>query len=526
MIDRDVEHDIAVPPVLQPDHVARLTGRLLASSGESVETRSPLNGALIGEVPRSEPEDVARAFARARVAQRAWRRVSVEDRAAILLRLHDLILDRQEEILDLVVWESGKARKHAFDEAMHVALTARYYARTALRHLGSERRMGVVPVLTRIDVNRVPKGVVGVISPWNYPFTLALCDGLPALLAGNAVVTKPDEKAVLCALFGAELLAEAGLPEDLWTVLSGPGPVIGTEMIQRADYICFTGSTATGRLIARECAERLIGCSLELGGKNPFLVLRDADVERAVEGAVRASFSNAGQLCVSAERFFIADHIYDRFVDRFVARAEAMTLGASPGWGVDMGSLISAAQLETVTRHVDDAVAKGARVLTGGKARPDLGPYFYEPTILDGVTPEMTCFGEETFGPVVALYRFHDEADAIARANTGDFGLNGSIYSRDGARARAIARLLKCGTVNINEAFAATFASIDAPMGGMRQSGLGRRQGAEGVHRFTDTQAVATQRLLRFSPMAAMSEQTYARVMSTQLRLLKKLRRP
>ena len=254
-------------------------------------------------------------------------------------------------------------------------------------------------------------------------------------------------------------------------------------------------------------------------------MLRDADIERAAEGAVRASFSNSGQLCVSMERIFVADQVYDRFVDRFVARTQALTLGATLDWGNDMGPLISQAQLDAVTAHVDDAVAKGARVLAGGKARPDLGPYFFEPTILEGVTPDMACFGTETFGPVVSLYRFHDEADAIARANEGEYGLNASIYTQDGARGRAIASLLKAGTVNVNEAFAATFASIDAPMGGMRDSGTGRRQGAEGIRRFTETQAVATQRLVRFGPHYGMSDETYAKVMNANLRLMKKVGR-
>jgi acyl-CoA reductase-like NAD-dependent aldehyde dehydrogenase len=209
-----------------------------------------------------------------------------------------------------------------------------------------------------------------------------------------------------------------------------------------------------------------------------------------------------------------------------VARTEAMSLGASLGWGVDMGTLISGQQLERVRAHVDDAVAKGARVLTGGKARPDLGPYFYEPTILEGVSPDMSCFGDETFGPVVALYRFQDESEAVARANDGDYGLNAAIYSRDAARARALATRIRCGTVNVNEPFGATFGSLDAPMGGMRQSGLGRRQGAEGVLRFTDTQSVATQRLLRIAPMLGMSDERHAKVMTTGLRVLKKLGRP
>jgi succinate-semialdehyde dehydrogenase / glutarate-semialdehyde dehydrogenase len=375
-------------------------------------------------------------------------------------------------------------------------------------------------------VNHVPKGVVGIISPWNYPFTMAVSDGLPALMAGNAVVIKPDSETVLTALLGARLLEEAGIPRDLWQVVAGPGVDVGGAIVRRADYVCFTGSTATGRTIAQGCAERLVGCSLELGGKNPILVLRDADVEKAAEGAVRAVFSNAGQLCVSIERMFVADQVYDRFVDRFVARTEAMTLGATLDWGNDMGPLISEKQLSAVRAHVDDAVAKGAVVRTGGRARPDLAPYFFEPTVLEGVTPEMACFAAETFGPVVSVYRFHDEADAVARANEGDYGLNGSVYSKDGARARLIAREIRCGTVNVNEGFGATFGSLDAPMGGMRQSGLGRRQGAEGIRRYTDIQSVGTQRLVPIAPMFGMSDAAFAKVMTAGLRVMNKLGRP
>lgn len=521
----DPEHDPRASYGLEPDYVEGLTRRLVATTGRTKPLESPLNGAPLAHVPQSDAGDVGEAFRQARRAQAAWARTSLEERSAILMRLHDLVLERQEEILDLIVWESGKARKHAFDEVFHVALTARYYARTAHQHLDTERKLGIIPGLTRVEVNHVPKGVVGIIAPWNYPFTLALCDGLPALLAGNAVVTKPDSQTMLTALLGARLLDEAGFPADLWKVVAGPGSEIGTAIIDRADYVCFTGSTATGKHVARQCAERLIGCSLELGGKNPFLVLRDADVERAAEGAVRASFSNAGQLCVATERFFVADQVYDRFVERFVARTEAMTLGATHDWHNDMGTLISQAQLDTVTAHVQDAVSKGARVLAGGKARPDLGPYFFEPTILEGVTPEMTCFGTETFGPVVSLYRFHDEADAVARANDGEYGLNASIYSQDGPRARTLARHVKCGTVNVNEAFAATFASVDSPMGGMRESGAGRRQGTEGIRRYTESQSVATQRLMRFSPVLGMSDETFAKVMTANARLMKKLGR-
>jgi succinate-semialdehyde dehydrogenase/glutarate-semialdehyde dehydrogenase len=521
----DPEHDPRASYALEPEYAAALTARLVATSGRTAEVRSPLNDAPLAHIPQSTVDDVAEAFTRARKAQLAWSRTSLERRQEALLRLHDIVLDRQEEITDLVVLENGKARKHAFDEPLHVALTARYYGRTTRRHLMTRRSPGVFPVLTRAEVNRVPKGVVGIISPWNYPFDLALIDGLAAIAAGNAVVAKPDAQTMLSALLAAEVLEEAGFQRDLWQVVAGPGPEIGGAIIERADYVCFTGSTATGRAVAKACADRLVGCSLELGGKNPLLVLRDADLEKAAEGAVRASFSSSGQLCVSIERMFVADQVYDRFAERFVARTRAMTLGATLDWGNDMGTLTSQAQLDTVVAHVEDAVAKGARVLTGGNHRPDLGPYFFEPTILEGVTPDMTCFGKETFGPVVSLYRFHDEADAVSRANEGDYGLNASIYSEDGARARFIARHVKCGTVNINEAFAATFASLDTPMGGMRESGTGRRQGAEGILRFTETQSVATQRVLRIAPAFGMSDELYAKVMTTNLRILKKLGR-
>jgi succinate-semialdehyde dehydrogenase / glutarate-semialdehyde dehydrogenase len=522
----DPEHDPTASYALDPSYVRSLTSRIVATSGESVTVGCPFNGQPLAVIPQSSAADVAQAFARARKAQEQWAAVPLKERAQKLLNLHDLILERQDEITDLICWESGKSRKHAFDEPLHVAMTARYYARTSDRHLGASKRVGVVPVLTQVEVNRVPKGIVGIISPWNYPFTMALSDGLPALKAGNAVVHKPDAQTMLSALLGAELLEEAGFPRDLWQIVAGPGRVLGSEIIGRSNYICFTGSTATGRVIAEQAGRNLIGCSLELGGKNPMLVLRDADIERAAEGAVRACFSSAGQLCVSMERLFVADQVYDRFVERFVERTKAQKLGPGLEWGTDIGSLISQQQLDAVTAHVDDAVAKGARVLAGGRARPDLGPYFYEPTVLEGVDPDMKCFGEETFGPVVSLYRFHDEADAIARANEGEYGLNASIYTRDVKRGRQIAKQVKCGTVNVNEAFAATFGSLDAPMGGMRESGLGRRQGAEGIHRYTDVQAVAVQRLFRFSPVLGMSDQTFAKVMTAQMRLMRKTKRP
>ena len=506
--------------------VRRLLSRLRSTSGESAMSYAPFTGQPLAAVPQSSVDDVADAAQQARTAQTSWAETPIEQRAEALLRLHDLVLDRQSDIMDLIQWESGKARKHAFEEVAHVALTARYYARTGRRYLRAERRYGLFPVLTRAEINRVPKGLVGIISPWNYPFTMAVSDGLPALMAGNTILHKPDSQTVLSALLGAELLEEAGFPADVWNVVSGPGAVAGPALIDEVDYVCFTGSTATGRLVGRQAASRLIGCSLELGGKNPMLVLADASIERASTGAVRACFSSAGQLCVAMERMYVADSIYDRFVQRFVERARQLRLSASLSFEGDMGSLVSAAQLATVTRHVKDATEHGATVLTGGRPRPDIGPLFYEPTVLADVTPEMMCFGDETFGPVVSVYPFHDEQEAVALANSGSYGLNASIFSRDVNRARALARTIKAGTVNINEGYGATFGSIDAPMGGMRESGLGRRHAAEGIHRYTETQSVAAQRLVPIAPMLGMSDRRWAQSMTVTLRTLRKTRRP
>lgn len=523
---RDPEHDATASYALDREYVAALTRRVVSTTGETMATHSPLRGEPLGHVPVSSDADVAEAFRIAAEAQRAWARTDPEERAETLLRLHDLVLRRRDEILDLICWESGKARKDAFDELAHVALTARYYGRTGPRLLASRRARGAIPLLTRAEINRSPVGVVGIIAPWNYPFEIALIDGLAALMAGNAVVIKPDDKTMLSALRGAQVLEEAGFPAGLWNVVAGDGPRVGGAIVAHADYVCFTGSVATGRTIAAGCAERLIGCSLELGGKNPMLVLRDADVERAAEGAVRAAFSNAGQLCLSIERLYVADQVYDRFLARFVARTEALTLGTSLEWGVDVGSLVSAEHLAAVQRHVDDAVARGAEVLAGGRARPDLGPHVFEPTILAGVTPAMECFAGETFGPVVSVYRFIDEAEAVARACESEHGLNAAVYSRDVRRARAIARRLRCGSVNINEAYGATMGSLDLPMGGMRSSGIGRRQGAEGLWRFTEPQAIASQRLLPIAPVAGLGDATYARAVVAMSRSLRRLHRP
>src|SRR5665647_889327 len=391
-------------------------------------SRAPFDGTLIGEVPLCTADDVALAVSRARAAQPAWAGLPIGRRCAIARRFADLVLEREAEILDLVQAETGKSRMSAFEELADVALTAAYYAWTATRHLRPRHRRGAIPVLTKTVELRQPKGVVGVISPWNYPLTLAVSDAVPALLAGNAVVLKPDSQTPFTALLAVQLLREAGLPQEVFHVVTGPGATLGTPLIDSVDYLMFTGSTRTGRTVAQQCAE--------LGGKNPLLVLDDVDLSRVVEGAVQACFSNSGQLCISIERIYVQDAVHDAFVAEFTDRVTAMRIGPGDDWDIEMGSLISAQQLETVSAHVDDAVAKGAHLLAGGRARPDLGPLFFEPTVLTGVTDEMTLARQETFGPVVAIYRVADDDEAVARANDTAYGLNASVWS--GRRDRLV----------------------------------------------------------------------------------------
>ncbi|MEV5481145.1 MULTISPECIES: succinic semialdehyde dehydrogenase [Streptomyces] len=508
--------------VVTPELAARLT-RGVVGTGRTAN-HTPFTGEKLADLPESTPEDVATAFERARAAQEIWAKVPVRQRAAVLLRFHDLVLSRQAEVLDLIQLETGKARLHAHEEVLSVAVTARHYGRKAPAYLRPKAHTGVVPTLTKVTELRQPRGVIGQIAPWNYPFELSVGDALPAFVAGNAVVMKPDTETALTALWAREQLIEAGLPEGLWQVVIGEGPVVGPAVVEHADYVSFTGSTRTGREVAQGAAARLVGVSLELGGKNAMVVLADADVEKAAAGAVRGCFSSAGQLCISIERLYVHESLADDFVRRFVARTKAMRLGNALAYGADMGSLVGERQLETVTRHVEEAVAKGAELLAGGRPRPDIGPLFYEPTILDGVQAPMAVCGEETFGPVVSIYRFRDEDEAVALANATPYGLNSSVWTKDGRRGRALAARLRTGTVNVNESYAAGYGSVQSPMGGMGDSGLGRRHGSEGILKYTEAQTVAQQRLMPIAPSFGLTDERYAQLMTRSLRAMKAFR--
>jgi succinate-semialdehyde dehydrogenase/glutarate-semialdehyde dehydrogenase len=512
-----------LPEILRSGRGARLTDAVRSSSGEVLATYAPYNGALLAELPQCNEADVRGAFDRARAAQRNWAARPVRQRTAVFLRLHDLVLARQDEIMDLIQAENGKSRRDAFLEVADIANTARYYARTAPGLLKNRRRTGLLPGLTAAREVRQPKGAVTIISPWNYPLALSAGDAIPALIAGNAVVQKPDNQTALTALWALGIAREAGLPENVWQMVLGRGSTIGTALIEGADYIMFTGSTPSGKRIAEQAGARLIGCSLELGGKNAMLVLDDADVERTLEGSLRACFSSTGQLCISIERMYVQDGIYDTFVPKFVSAVQGMKLGAGYDYGYEMGSLTSADQLDVVTAHVEDARANGATVLTGGQPRPELGPLFYEPTVLTDVTPAAKCFGDETFGPLVSIYRFSDVDEALDRANDSAYGLNASVWSRDARRGQAVAARLHAGTVNINEAYGAAWGSIDAPMGGMGDSGLGRRHGTEGLLKYTEAQTLARQRLMNLAPPGNMSYGGFAKLMTRSLKLLRRV---
>ncbi|KQZ75487.1 succinic semialdehyde dehydrogenase [Nocardioides sp. Root151] len=478
----------------------QLVARVPSTSGGTWKLTEVYTGEVLVELPQSTPDDITAAFEASRRAQAEWSQWPLKKRLKVFKRFHSLVLSRNETIVDLIQVESGKARRMAFEETLDIPMVAGYYLKRAARLLAPKKHAGPVPVVSSSLEVRQPKGVVGIIAPWNFPFATGISDAIPALIAGNGVVVKPDNKTALSPLYGVQLLEEAGLPRGLFQVVCGEGPDVGPTLIDNANYVMFTGSTATGRVIGERAGRNLIGCCLELGGKNPMIVLPDANLDDVVKGALFGAFGNTGQICMHIERMYVHDSIYDDFRSRFVAATEKLRVRATYDFEAEVGSLVSVDHKNRVAAHVEDAVAKGAVVVTGGRELPEVGPAFYAPTILEGVTKDMLAGVGETFGPVVALHRYSSENEAIALANDTDYGLNASVWGGDIDHATSVGRRIHSGNVNINDILATAYASKGTPSGGVKQSGVGARHGDQGLLKYTDVQNVG---ILRKQVMGA-----------------------
>lgn len=483
---------------------------------------SPFTQTTIASVPHATPDDVVAAVERGRMAQVGWARTPIGDRLKILSRFHDLVIENDGVAMDLIQLEAGKARIPASEEVYDTVATTHYYLKTGRALLSRKRRAVSFPLFTKTYEYRRPYGVVGNISPWNFPFTLAISDMIPALLAGNAVVCKPDEKTPLSMLLAARLLDEAGLPRGVLQVVTGRGEEVGPTLIDEVDYIMFTGSTKVGRKVAEQAGRRLIGSSMELGGKNAALVLDDADMDKTVAGLSRAVFANGGQLCLAMERIYVDEKIREEFTARFVEHTQNLPITAAYDFSSALSSMITPEHLDAVHSHVEDAVSCGATLLTGGKPRPDVGPTFYEPTVLARVDETMRICRVETFGPVVSIYGFDSIDEAVALANDSDFGLNFSVWGRDTSRALEVAERLEAGTIGVNDGYAAAWSTYAAPMGGFKASGQGRRHGPEGLLKYTEAQTVAIQKIgPAFAPPEGMAYPMYHKILGAVLKILK-----
>jgi acyl-CoA reductase-like NAD-dependent aldehyde dehydrogenase len=460
----------------------------------SIEVCKPVDGALLGEVAVDSPDVVAAKADELRLHQPEWEAMGAGGRNRWLLAFQDWILDNAEEITDLVQAESGKATAEALLEPTMSADIVGYWARNAAGFLADSHPKPHTPLMKmkRLTTVHRPYPLVGLIIPWNFPFMNAVIDGVPALAAGAALLVKPSEVTPLCAAEFARGWAEIGAPQVLG--LANGYAETGAAVIANSDYVQFTGSTATGRKVAIACANRLIPYSLELGGKDPAIVLADADLERAANGVTWAGMLNSGQACVSVERVYVEAPVYDEFVAMLTDKVSRLRQGDDDRrFKFDVGAMATAVQRDKVARHVDEAVAAGARATTGGK--PGTGGTFYEPTVLVDVDQSMTCMTEETFGPTLPVVKVADEEEAIRLANDSDYGLSASVWTRDVARGERIARRLEVGAVNVNDALANGF-NFALPMGGWKHSGIGARNGgAHGLLKYSRTQAITAPRI-------------------------------
>ena len=444
---------------------------------------NPATGELLREFEVADPTQVNAAVARARAAQPAWQATPVGERLAILKHFQNLLNDRKSEIARTITSEAGKPVAEALLTEVLVVLDAvRFLLQEAHAFLRDEPvpHGSLAAKTKRGRILREPHGVIGIISPWNYPFSIPATETLAALVMGNAVVLKPSELTPLSSLALAELLMSAGLPTNIFQVIVGNGAT-GAALVESAiDKLVFTGSVATGKRIAQMAAHRLLPVVLELGGKDPMIVLEDANLDVASSGAVWGAFVNAGQACLSVERCYVQRSIYEKFAGACVEKAKHLRVGNGLDSATDVGPLIHERQLRVVEEHIADALAKGARLLCGGQRLTSLGSTFYAPTVLADVTHEMRIMREETFGPVLPIMAFDTDAGAIHLANDSDYGLAASVWTSNRARGEAIARQIKAGTVMINDAVSC-FAISEAPHGGVKASGIGRTHGRFGL---------------------------------------------
>jgi acyl-CoA reductase-like NAD-dependent aldehyde dehydrogenase len=463
----------------------------VATAGPGIPVENPATGETVATVPDLGAEVVAEMAARGRAAQPGWEAYGFEGRARVLLRAQKWLMDNADQVVSTIVSETGKTYEDAtFAEISYGGGAFGFWATHAGEYLADERvKSSQVLVKGKKLILRFrPLGLIGVIGPWNYPLTNSFGDCIPALAAGNSVILKPSEITPLTSLLLAEAMRECGLPENVLQIATGRGET-GAALVDHVDMIMFTGSTRTGRKVAETAAKRLIPASLELGGKDPMIVLSDADLERAANFAAYYSMQNAGQTCISIERVYVEEPVYDQFVAKVSDKVRALRVGKPEGYGsVEVGAITFPPQLDTIKDHVADAVQKGARVITGGQEVPGAGR-FYEPTVLVDVDHTMKIMTEETFGPTLPIMKVRDSEEAVRLANDTPYGLASSIFTKDTKRGEQIARRIEAGATTVNDAMI-NYAALELPMGGAKASGLGSRHGPGGIRKYCSQQAI------------------------------------
>ncbi len=467
-----------------------------AGERDWIEVENPATGGVAGRVPEITPADVAELAARARAAQPGWEAMGFEGRGEVLLRAQKWLLDNSRRVIDTIVSETGKTYEDAQTAEIGYAVPAfGFWVKNAPKFLADERVSSRAPFLAgkKVVVRYRPLGVVGVIGPWNYPLTNSFGDCIPALAAGNSVILKPSTITPLTSVLMAEMLRECGLPADVYQVATGRGDV-GAELIDHVDFVMFTGSTETGKKVAERAARTLTPVGLELGGKDPMIVLADANLEKAANAATWYSMQNGGQTCVSVERAYVEEPVYDEFVQLVTEKVGKLRQGVPAGPGsVEVGAVTSPPQADVVEAHVRDAVAKGARVAVGGRIKRGAGQFF-EPTVLVDVDHTMQCMTEETFGPTLPIMKVKDAEEAIQLANDSQYGLQASVWTRDTLRGESVASRIESGVANVNE-HAVNYFALEVPMGGWKDSGLGSRHGPDGIRKYTRKQVSVISRL-------------------------------